>query len=105
MAENVNDERLTKVQKLAQEAIDLQDAPSIDPEAVKKNNDNLLEAKKLLDQVRKDNLRPMRERDLSEARTRFEEEIMPIATAVEKKEIRDMLNLAEKVIEREDKTF
>ena len=30
---------------------------------------------------------------------------MPIATAVEKREIRDMLNLAEKVIEREDKTF
>lgn len=104
MADNIDDERLAKVRKFAQDAIDLQDAPSIDPEAVKKNNDNLLEAKKILDQVRKDNLRPMRESDLDKARQVFKE-VESMATITEKQEIRDMLKLAEKVIEREDRTF
>lgn len=104
MAENVRDERLSKVRKFASDAIKLQNAPSIDPEMVKKNNDNLLEAKKILNQIRKDNLRPMRENDLKKAQQLFED-VEPIASATEKQEIRDMLKLAEKVIEREDKTF
>ena len=104
IAENVSDERLSKVRKFARDAIDLQNATSIDPEMVKKNNDNLLEAKKLLDQVRKDNLRPMRKNDLKKAQ-QLVEDVEPIASATEKQEIRDMLKLAEKVIDREDKTF
>ena len=104
MAENVRDERLSKVRKFARDAMELQNSLSIDPEMVKKNNDNLLEAKKILDQVRKDNLLTMRENDLKQAQQIFED-VESIASATEKQEIRDMFKLAEKVIEREDKSF
>lgn len=105
MSEHIDDERLSKVQNLAQNAINLQDSPSLDPEEVKKNSDNLIEAKKLLDQIRKDNLRMLRENDLDEAQKRFNSDIVSLASSVEKQEIRDMLSLARRVIDRDDKTF
>ena len=56
---DVSDARLDKVRHLAEGAQTLADDPVIDPEKVKKNSDNLLKAKALLEEIRVDNLESM----------------------------------------------
>lgn len=102
--DSVADDRLGEVRELAQGAKDLKDSPVVDPEIVKKHHDNVLKAKKLLDKIRKDNLSTMRRRELEETKER-NEEVFEFASDAEKQEIQSMYTQAEKVIEREDKTF
>ena len=104
MADIVNDGRLAKVRRFAQDAIDLKEVLSIDSEVIKNNDDNLIEAKIILDQVRKDNLQSLRINDLEKAKQGFAE-IESMADNTAKQEIQDLLKLAETVIDNDDKTF
>ncbi len=103
--ESINDDRLEQVRKLANDAVDLQDCTSIDPEAVKKNSDNLLQAKILLDKIRKDNLTVMRQSEFDDSKEDYESNIEHLISGVEKQQMKDLFNTAENALGRNDKIF
>ncbi len=83
----------------------MQDCTSIDPEAVKKNSDNLLQAKILLDKIRKDNLTVMRQSEFDDSKEDYESNIEHLISGVEKQQMKDLFNTAENALGRNDKIF
>ena len=102
---NVTDTRLDQVRELAEGAQDLADDPVIDPEKVKKNSDNLIKAKVLLDQVRTENLKTLRERELRIVQSWYEEEVEPFCDEVQKSDMKSMIGNLERLISRKSKDF
>lgn len=103
--ENINDDRLDRILDLAQDAAELRNSSEVDPEIVKKKSDNVLQAKILLDQVRKENLVSMRKQELEEERKNYTDTVEKVAKDVEKQEINEMFKSADRVIDREDSMF
>ncbi len=102
---NVSDSRLDQVRELAAGAQDLADDPVIDPEKVKKNSDNLIKAKVLLDQIRTENLKSLRQRELAAVQSWYEEEIEPFCDEVQKGDMKSMIANLERLISRKSKDF
>ena len=100
-----DDDRLEQVKKIGIEASELGERAVVDPEKVKKNSDNLLKAKMLLDQIRNDYLVAMREKELKDKRDYYKEMVEDYASDVEKEEIENMFNNCEKLMPRKDKAF
>lgn len=101
----VADDRLEQVKKIACDASNLGDSPIIDPEKVKKNSDNIIKAKMLLDKVRNDNLVMIRQKELDKAVEYYENEIKGYASSAEDEEINSMFGNAERLIDRHDRSF
>ena len=101
----MTDTRLDQVRELAEGAQDLADDPVIDPEKVKKNSDNLIKAKVLLDQVRTENLKTLRERELRIVQSWYEEEVEPFCDEVQKSDMKSMIGNLERLISRKSKDF
>lgn len=100
-----DDDRLEQVKKIGTEASELGELAVVDPEKVKKNSDNILKAKMLLDQIRNDYLVAMREKELKDKRDYYKEMVEEHASDVEKEEIENMFNNCEKLMPRKDKAF
>ncbi len=105
LEDQVSDPRLDQVRALAEGAQDLADDPVIDPEKVKKNSDNLIKAKVLLDQIRTENLKSLRERELDEVRSWYEAAVEPFCDEVEKEDMKSMIGNLERLISKKSKDF
>lgn len=103
--EKIRDERLSQVEELANKARNLIDTSVVDPEEVKKNSDNIDKAKKILNDIRKDNLSIMRRSEIESAQEYYDSEVAQFASAVEKQEFRNLFNLANNIIDRDDSQF
>lgn len=103
--EKIQDERLSQVEELANKARNLIDTSVVDPEEVKKNCDNIDKAKKILNDIRKDNLSIMRRSEIESAQEYYDSEVAQFASAVEKQEFRNLFNLANNIIDRNDSQF
>lgn len=103
--DKIHDERLYQVEELANNAKNLIDTSIVDPEEVKKNHDNLAKARKILDDIRKDNLALMRRSEMEEVQGYYDKQVAQFASAVEKQEFRNLFALANSIIERNDGQF
>lgn len=101
----VQDSRIMEVQKIAENAQALDDDAIIDPEKVKKNSDEIIRAKKLLDDIRNDNLVKVRQSELDKVKEEYQEEIKDLATSVENQEFTNAFNNLNSLISRKDKGF
>ena len=88
--DKIHDERLYQVEELANNAKNLIDTSIVDPEEVKKNHDNLAKARKILDDIRKDNLGLMRRSEMEEVQGYYDKQVAQFASAVEKQEFRNL---------------
>lgn len=102
---DIEDERLDSVRKLAYDAIDLKETTNIEPEVVKKNFDNLLKAKILLDKIKTDNVDILRQVEFDRVLNNYKNNIEVLCDSIEQQQFNDLFETAKNVIQRADKTF
>jgi molecular chaperone DnaK len=76
-----------------------------DPETAKQARDHVLEAKKLLADVRKDHSKEIRQLELDELKAFFENVIKPHARSAEIKPIETLILTAQRAVDARDKDF
>ena len=67
--------------------------------------EGVVEARRLLAQVRKDNLKDIRQMELDSVREFFNEHIHPLARQTEERAFRNLVQTAQRSIDRNDKDF
>lgn len=102
---DVSDARLDKVRHLAEGAQTLADDPVIDPEKVKKNSDNLLKAKALLEEIRLDNLESMHQKEWQDVQTWYTNEVESFCDDTEKDELTSRISNLKRLITRKSNDF
>lgn len=102
---NVNDPRLGQIRIMAEELQNLADSPVIDPERVKKSSDNLVKAKQLLDQIRTDNLKSLREKELNKVRNWFENQVKPYCDEAQRGDMENMIENLVRLIAHKSRDF
>ena len=105
MEDYISDSRLDQTRDLAEGVKNLADDPVIDPEKVKKSSDNLVKAKMLLNQIRMENLRDIREREFKNVKEWYEAEVEEFCDETQKRDVRNMLANLEQLISRKTKDF
>ncbi len=105
LEEYISDSRLYQTRDLAEGVKELADDPVIDPEKVKKGSDNLIKAKMLLNQIRTENLRSIREKEYKDIKEWYEAMVEEFCDETQKQDIRNMLANLEQLISRKTKDF
>lgn len=105
MAERVADPQLEQARKKAQLAADLDSQESSDPETVQKANNELLEAKRLINKARQNNLQEIRQMDLDNCVEFFDECVRQYATPAEEHAFDSLIRTAQRSIDRNDADF
>ncbi|MGM9553504.1 MAG: Hsp70 family protein [Faecousia sp.] len=105
MAEKVDDPRLDSARKKAELAANLDSQAQSDAEDVQKANNALLDAKKLMNQTRQENLRTIRQMDLDGCVECFDRFIRRYARPAEEQAFDNLTRTAQRSIERNDADF
>ena len=105
MKEKVNSEDLDKAEKKASIAANIDSQPNCEPENVQKANNELLDAKKLMNRARKDNLKEIRQMELDELKTAVDSAVRKHATPAELQDLDNMIQSAQRSIDRNDNDF
>ncbi len=105
IAEKVNDPKLEAAKRKAELAANLKEEDSADPESVQKANNELLDAKRLIDQARQDNLQTIRQMELDECIRNFNDGVRQYATPAEVHAFDNMAQTAMQAIGRNDAEF
>ena len=80
MKTKVNSRELDKAEQKASQAANIDSMPNCDPEDVQKANNELLEAKKIISKVRKDNLKEIRQMELDSCKEFIESTVRQYAS-------------------------
>lgn len=105
IAQKVDDPLLNQARKKAETAANVDTQASQDLEAVQKANNELLDAKKLINKVRQNNLKEIRQIDLDRCVTVFDGAIREFATPAEENTFDNLAKTAQKSIDRNDSDF
>lgn len=105
MAEKVNAPQLDKARKKAQVAADIDSQSQCEPEDVQKANNELLEAKKIINQARQENLATIRQVELDGCIEFFDDIVRQYARPEEKSSFDNLSKTARRSIERNDNSF
>lgn len=105
MAERVDDPQLEQARKKAQLAADLDSQESSDPETVQKANNELLEAKRLINKTRQNNLQEIRQMDLDNCVEFFDGYVRQYANPTEEHAFDSLIRTAQRSIDRNDADF
>lgn len=105
MAEKVDDPQLESARKKAEIAANIDSQEACDPEDVQKANNELLEAKKLINRTRQDNLRVIRQMDLDSCVEFFDEVVRQFAKPAEEHSFDSLVRTAQRSIDRNDADF
>lgn len=105
LRETIDDPRIAEVERIASNAQALDDDAVIDPEKVKKNSDEIIRAKKLLDDIRNDNLVTVRKSELNNLREEYVSSVEKYATPAEKQEFSNAFNNLQSLLGRKDGEF
>lgn len=105
MKTKVNSRELDKAEQKASQAANIDSMPNCDPEDVQKANNELLEAKKIISKVRKDNLKEIRQMELDSCKEFIESTVRQYASPAEKQDLDNMILSAQRSIERNDNDF
>lgn len=104
VSKKVDDENLDKAHQKLDEAAKISDTET-DPEAAKQAMDNIVHAKKLLSQVRKDNLREIRQIDLDKIVKAFDEMARELARPAEASAFDTLARTAQEAIKKNSQDF
>ena len=105
MAEKVDDPQLESARKKAEMAANIDSQEACDPEDVQKANNELLEAKKLINRTRQDNLKVIRQMDLDSCVQFFDEVVRQFAKPAEEHSFDSLIRTAQRSIDRNDADF
>lgn len=105
MKQKVSSKELDKAQQKAVAAANIDSMPNCDAEDVQKANNELLEAKKIISKVRKDNLREIRQMDLDSCKEFIDNSVRKHATPAEIQDLDNMIQSAQRSIDRNDNDF
>ena len=105
MAEKVDDPQLESARKKAEIAANIDSQEACDPEDVQKANNELLEAKKLINRTRQDNLKVIRQMDLDSCVEFFDEVVRQFAKPAEEHSFDSLARTAQRSIDRNDADF
>lgn len=105
MSQRVDDPRLREAKKKADSAALIDSMPEQDKEDVQRANNELLDAKKILNQVRQENLKTIRQMDLDQCIESFNDEVRKYATDAEIQSFENLCRSAQRSIDRNDSDF
>ena len=105
MAEKVDDPQLKSARKKAEIAANIDSQDTCDPEDVQKASNELLEAKKLINRTRQDNLKAIRQMDLDSCVKFFDEVVRQFAKPAEEQSFDNLARTAQRSIDRDDTDF
>lgn len=105
MAEKVDDPQLESARRKAEMAANIDSQETCDPEDVQKANNELLEAKKLINRTRQDNLKVIRQMDLDSCVQFFDEVVRQFAKPAEEHSFDSLVRTAQRSIDRNDADF
>lgn len=105
MKKKVSSKELDKAEQKASQAANIDSTPNCDAEDVQKANNELLEAKKIISKVRKDNLKEIRQMELDSCKEFIESSVRQYASPAEKQDLDNMILSAQRSIDRNDNDF
>ena len=105
MSKKIADPNLEQARAKAERAANLDSQPDCEPEDVQKANNDLLDAKKIINKARMNNLKMMRQLDLDDYVDFFNEAIRQYATPAEIQTFESLVRTAQKSIDRNDTDF
>ena len=105
MAAHISDDRLTQAAEKASLAANIDSRKQSDPEDVQMASNELLEAKKLMNQARQDNLRVIRQAELDAFVADYNKNIRRYAEEAENQIFENLTRSAQRSIERNDSEF
>lgn len=105
IAEKVDDPQLENARKKAELAANIDSQESCDPEDVQKASNELLDAKKLINKTRQDNLKVIRQMDLDSCVEFFDEVVRQYANPAEEHSFDSLIRTAQRSIDRNDSDF
>ena len=105
LEEKVNSPKLEQAKAKAEGAASLEYLTDIDAEEVQKANNDLLDAKKLLSEVRQSNLQTIRQMELDSEVDMFNKTLRQHATSEENRSFDQLVHLAQQSIERNDNDY
>lgn len=105
LSEKVDDPQLVNARKKAEMAANVDSVDACDAEDVQKANNELLEAKKLINRVRRDNLNVIRQLDLDNMVEFFNTRLKPHAQPAEIHTYENLVKTAQRSIDRGDTDF
>lgn len=105
ISEKVDDPQLADAKNKAEKAANLDSQPQCEPEDVQKANNELLDAKKLINQTRQANLKTIRQMDLDSCVEFFEEVVRQYARPAEEQSFDNLTRTAQRSIDRNDGDF
>ena len=105
MEERLDDPQLEEARRKAENAATIDQKPLHDPEDVQKVNNDLLDAKKIMNQVRIKNLKTIRQMDLDSCRRFFDEVVRQYAKDNEAQSFDNLVRSAKRSIDRNDADF
>ena len=105
IAEKVDDPQLENARKKAELAANIDSQEACDPEDVQKASNELLDAKKLINKTRQDNLKVIRQMDLDSCVEFFNEVVRQYANPAEEHSFDSLIRTAQRSIDRNDSDF
>lgn len=105
MEDQIDDPQLTKARKKAEMAANLDSQEQCDPETVQKANDELLEARKLIYKSRQEHLKEIRQMELDDCISMFNDSIRQYATPAEAQAFDNNAKTAQRSIDRNETDF
>jgi len=105
MSEKVNDPQLENARKKAEMAANIDSQAECDAEDVQKANNELLDAKKLINKTRQANLKVIRQMDLDSCVEFFNDVVRQYAKPAEEQAFDNLTRTAQRSIERNDNDF
>lgn len=105
IAEKVDDPQLEKARKKAELAANIDSLGSCDREDVQKANNELLDAKKLINKTRQTNLKVIRQMDLDSSVEFFDQVVRQYAKPPEENAFDSLTRTAQRSIDRNDHDF
>lgn len=105
IAETVDDPQLEAAKKKAESAANIDSSESCDPEDIQKANNELLEAKKLMNQTRQKNLKAIRQMDLDSCVDFFNQVVRKFAKPADEQAFDALARSAQRSIDHNDGDF
>ena len=105
IAKKVDDQKLDTARQKAELAANIDSQESCDLEDVQKANNELLNAKKLINETRQENLKVIRQMDLDSCVEFFDEVVRQFANPAEEHSFDSLVRTAQRSIDRNDSDF
>lgn len=105
ISEKIDDPQLESARKKAENAANIDSQEHCEPEDIQKANNDLLDAKKIINETRQENLKTIRQMDLDSCAQFFDEIVRQYAKPAEEQAFDNLTRTAQRSIDRNDADF